>query len=210
MPSPVLTTVDDLKVFLGINPSETGEDTRLNLMLCGVEQAVQNRLGRILPSASYTHYFDGSGREKLFLNQYPVTAISTVRIDAGGYRGHGTDAFNSDTIQTLGEDWIPETLDANEGNQGILIALGGCWPCGIGNIKVAYTAGYATIPQEIINAVHALTGELWTMAGKGGKVKSETLGQYSYDLAMGEALKGTDAEIMTARQTLAAYRRLGW
>lgn len=208
MPSPVLTTVADLKVFLGISASETGEDVRLNAMLCGVERSIQKMLGRTFASDSYTHYFDGSGRETLYLRQRPLTAISTVRIDAGGFGGYGTDAFNSNTVQTIGEDFIPQSLEETEGNEGSLIAINGVWPVGQKNIKVGYTAGYITIPQDLINAIHAITGEVWTMAGKGGKVQSETLGQYSYELAVGESLKGTDAEIATARETLSRYRSI--
>ncbi len=210
MPSPVLTTVADLKVFLGIAAEETSEDDRLNAMLCGVEQFVAKYLGRTLPSASYTHYFDGHGRRELFLNQRPVTAVSSVKIDPTGYGGHGTDAFDSDSAIALGEDWIPERSDAGESNRGVLLHLGGGWPVGVQNIKVAYTAGYSAIPQDVINAVHVLAAEVYTQAGKGGKLQSETLGQYSYSLAIGNALDGSDAELATARAALAAYREIRW
>lgn len=210
MPSPVLTTVADLKVYLGIASGETSEDDRLNAMLCGVESFVAKYLGRTLPSASYTQYYDGHGRQELFLNHRPVTAVSSVKVDPTGYGGHGIDAFNSASAITLGEDWIPEKLDASESNRGVLIHLGGGWPVGVANIKVAFTAGYSTTPQDIINAVQILTAEVYTQAGKGGKLTGETLGQYSYTLAIGDALKGSDAELATARAALSAYREIRW
>lgn len=210
MAAPTLTTLAALKVYLGIASDVTTEDSRLTALLSATEQSVEKWLGRKMLSAARTEYFSGSGRPLLILNQRPVTAISGVWVDQSGYGGHGADAFADETEWELGVDFFPRSLTADESNPGMLEAICGIWPEGQQNIKVSYTAGYATIPDDFANALHVICGEAYAMIAKGGKVTGETLGQYSYSLLVGSALAGDDSQLATARQKLAAYRNVIW
>lgn len=210
MAAPTLTTLAALKVYLGIASDVTTEDDRLNALLSATEQSIEKWLGRKMLSTARTEYFSGSGRSLLILGQRPVTAVSTVRVDQNGYGGHGSDAFAADTEWELGVDFFPRSLAADESNPGMLEAIGGVWPEGQQNIKVTYTAGYSTIPDDFQNALHVICGEAYAMIAKGGKVTSETLGQYSYSLLVGSALAGDDSQLATARLKLAAYRQVIW
>lgn len=208
MASPTLTTLAALKLYLGIAEDVTDQDERLTAVLSATEQSVEKWLGRKLLSAARTEYFSGSGRPLLILNQRPVTAVSGVWVDQGGYGGHGQDAFAEATRWTLGTDWFPRSLAQAEDNPGMLEAICGVWPCGSQNIKVTYTAGYVTIPDDLANAIITIAGEAMLVIARGGKVGSETLGQYSWSLLTGDDIAGSDAELASARMKLAAYRNV--
>jgi len=72
---------------------------------------------------------------------------------------------------------------------------------------VTYTAGYATIPDELGLAVHYLVAAVRKSADKGGPMGEETLGRYTYKLLGGEASKSgaSGIEIITARSILSRY-----
>ena len=214
---PSLTTVDDLKTFLQIASSDTSEDTRLEELLDGVEWAVESFTKRRFASRSYTEYHDGNGRQLVVLRNRPVTAITSVKVDATGYYGNGTNAFAASTAWTIGTDYTPKNLTADEDNPGLLIALKGSmfdgrgvWPEGIGNIEVVYTAGYQTIPSDLILAVHQLASGVRQGAVKGGPIASETIGKYSYTLLAGNSGSAGGVSIADARSCVARYREVAF
>jgi len=212
---PSLTTVGDLKLFLDIASSDTSEDTRLSELLDGVEAAVESFTGRRFASQSYTEYYDGEGRPLLPLQQRPVTSVTSVKVDATGYYGHGSGAFaDAEDAWTIGTDFVPRSLAADEQNPGLLVALKGVdfegrgvWTQGIGNIEVVYTAGYVTIPSDLVLAVHQIAAGVRAGAEKGGPIASESIGKYAYTLMSGSSA-ATGGSIADARATLSRYREV--
>lgn len=199
MSSPVLVTLADYKIFKAI--TSTGDDARLSVLLAMAEKAVENFCARKFAETTQTEYFDGLGRELLILNKRPVTAVSGVWVDGTGFGGYGVDAFPASSAWTVGESWIPESYTATADNPGILraLVLGG-WPCGQKNIKVTYTAGFATIPDDLQQAIFLVTAGALALTDAGGQVRSETLGDYSYTLSDGFP------EIYDIRSLLTPYR----
>ena len=205
MPSPTLTTLAEFKTHLGIASSDTSQDTRLTQFLVGVEEAVKNFCREGLKSETVTEYYDGSGRELLVLRRRPLTAVSSVRVDAFGRAGLGADAFPEESAWEIGEDFFPKRVDQSEGNGSILIAVDRAWPEGRGNIKVVYTAGYASIPEDLKLGIHTLAAFVKSSAAAGLMKGSETIGRYSYSLLTGANEHSSGIDVITARSLIATY-----
>lgn len=209
-----LGSLTGLKLHLGI--SDTSQDTLLTALESAAEAAVLNYVGRPIEQASYTDYYSGAGQRDLALRVWPVslTVDPVVYLDSAGYWGQGS-GFASDTQLTLGTDFAmvrDRTTTGEQSRCGLLRKLGlglsvqtgrpyaslatryrqAVWPVGEGNIKVTYTAGYATVPGDITTAVYQLAATVYnTRAFGGGFLASERLGEYSQTLT--SALNGNGA-----------------
>lgn len=218
---PTFTTLTKLKYHLGIPTTDTSEDNKLNQLITEVEASVLRYLRRgNFISEQKTEYYDGTGRETLVLRRRPVTAVAAVYRDSQGYGGQNPDGFASTSILTAGSDYFIPSLDENEQNGGILIAIGsggffvgdyenvGQWPVGRGNIKVTYTAGYNTIPDELTLAVNQMIAAIRAGTEKGGLIGSETFGEYSYSLLRGGEFASLGLDAVNAGRILAMYREV--
>ena len=87
-------------------------DDKLTTMLRGAEDAVRAHCGRDLTdgfeSKSRTYYppMAELGTTRIALPERPVTAVTSVHIDATGYFGVPSGAFSSDTEQTNGTQYV--------------------------------------------------------------------------------------------------------
>lgn len=210
---PTFTTRTELKLHLRIPSTDTSEDALLDQLISNVEASVLRYLKRgPFASTSFTEYYSGDDREMLVLRHRPVTAVSLVRVDPYGYAGQGLDAFPSTTAWTAGTDYFVPQLDASEENGSLIVAIGsnGKWPIGRGNIKITYTAGYATIPDDLTLAVNQMISAIRAGADKGGPVGSETFGEYSYSLLRGGDLSSLGLDAVNAGRILAGYREVAF
>jgi len=208
---PTFTTLSELKLHLDIPLTDTSEDGKLNQLISEVEASVLRYLKRgPFVSTSFTEYYSGDDREMLILKHRPVTAVSLVRVDQYGYAGQGPDAFPSTSSWDVGVDYYIPQVSADEQNGSILAAIGngGKWPLGRGNIKVTYTAGYATVPDDLALAVNQMIAAIRAGADKGGPVGSETFGEYSYSLLRGGDLSSLGFDAVNAGRILAGYREV--
>lgn len=211
-----LTTLSQFKDFL----DETGSDDDAQLLsfLEGAESAVERYLHRKLKSDTYTEYLDGHGEKVLYLENRPLTEVTSVHVDNDGYYGYATDAFQAADEWTSGEEFAPQRTDESEKNASALVAIpalgksNGFWPRGDGNIKVVYKAGYTAIPEDVVLAVHQLAKVLRSSAENGvaGALKSETQGRYAYTLLTGAeaAADSSGQDIVQAKSLLKHYREV--
>ena len=86
---------------------------------------------------------------KLFLNNYPITSITTVHQDSDR-------AFGSTTL-VASTDYLVYADNRK------LVGIGTSWYADIQTIKVVYVAGYAvgSIPEDLVNAVTMLV-DFWS------------------------------------------------
>jgi hypothetical protein len=61
-------------------------------------------------------------------------------------------------------------------------------PRGSLNVRVQYTAGYNVIPEDLQDACGLLAASLYSNPASAGELKSETLGDYSYERELSERL----------------------
>ncbi len=222
----ILTNLKNMQEDFGFK-STSKENSLINRLIEEVDELIANELsrGRVagshpIESAASTEYYNGSGREQLLLNRRPVTVITRVAVDGGGYYGKPSGAFPIANDWVDGTDFASLRLDESESNPSILVSLQrpraanlarngqdaskGVWPKGRGNILVTSTAGYTTIPKDLELAANLLVAQTWTAIKMklGGPVDGVRMGDQAFRL-----LKGNDAlgELGTVRRIIARY-----
>lgn len=135
-----LVSFDLAKAFLKIPDPATGDDELVKFWINSATDELERECDRQLASRLVTNeYQDGRGQNIILLRQFPVTAISELRIDG---KSEFTDA------STL----IPATDYALTDDAQSVVFKRGYFPKGYRNIRVTYTAGYTTIPADLMNA----------------------------------------------------------
>ena len=74
-----LVPLDLLKQRLGVTHDK--QDGYFQTLLDGVSAAVEAFIGRKLEAADYVERYDGNGKNRLVLEQWPVISVSSVKIN---------------------------------------------------------------------------------------------------------------------------------
>lgn len=122
----MLSSVANLKAHVGIPSSDTSKDVLLGTILRGASKYIANQCNRSFELLERTEFYDGSGGDQLFLNNFPVTEIAEVKIN--------------DSVLTLNDEGL--IIE----NSSVFRRNG--WPQGRKNISVTYSAGYITYTDE--------------------------------------------------------------
>jgi hypothetical protein len=130
-----LVTLAVAKMHLDVNPNSTSEDDRLSFFINAASERVASWCDRIFQQDTYTEIHSGRRQNFLLPNQYPVTAISEIRI-------------NNSRDWTDPNSLIDSTKYVIADFNGT-IQYDGIFPTGYNNIRVIYTAGYATFPSDL-------------------------------------------------------------
>lgn len=127
-----LTTLTNAKEYLQIEPTDTSQDARLEILINGTTEAIENYIKRKVKERTFTdEAYDGNGTDLLFLKNKPVGSITSVKyVNIDG------------TTDVLGAD------DYHVDAQGRLYNASG-WVRGFQNYLVTYTAGYNPVPDDI-------------------------------------------------------------
>lgn len=218
-----LTTVAAIKTHLGISAST--EDTPLAQWLAQADALIKRYIGQNIEQATYVDFYAGTGSKMLALRQRPVQSITSIYLDNSAYYGEASGAFGSSTLLTAGTDYALVRDNPNAGSatekslSGMVVRINGVWDAaseqivalltqgvtaGIGNIKVTYVAGYATVPADIALACMEMVAILRAGAVTGGPLASEHYEFYDYTLASA----GTDggSALGSVKQLLSRYR----
>jgi len=95
-------------------------------------------------------------------------------------------------------DWPGPWMGLRKGT--LTAARAPFWPFGYGNVQVVYTAGYApgSIPADLRQAVNQLAVEMFRKGRYGYIPSSESLGEYSYSLAVQTLNSLADTKMLLA------------
>lgn len=127
--SNALTSLDAAKAYAKIPADDTSMDALFEALINAASTAIDGYCRRNLKEQVYTDLeFDGSGSRNLLLGQYPISTISAVKID--------------DVLVDATEYKVRKEI-------GTLVRLNFCWPEGIMNLKVSFTAGYTDVPADL-------------------------------------------------------------
>jgi hypothetical protein len=137
----------------------------LEEIIGGVSSFIEAYCGRPFVDVAATEYVDGEGKENLVLKRSPIVSITSVAI---------FDYQAQTVVSTLTEN---EHYIAYK-ERGLLYMAGG-WAPGVKNYRVVYTAGYATIPEEVKQACKTICAAVYALRTTRG-YKSESMGSYSY------------------------------
>lgn len=140
-----LTTRQKVKDYLSI--SDTTKDTLIDELINYVSYFIQNYCGgRNFLSQSYVEIKDPGGRTKLFLNQFPVTAVTLVEYRSGTPSTPVWVTYSADA-------YLPYLL---EGYIHFYARL----PLVPQGMRVTYTAGYLIDFTNEFSATHTLPEDL--------------------------------------------------
>lgn len=186
-----------LKGYLGIPASDTTRDTLLTALvdMSNAEMAAFFGLTTDAVTA-YTDTIDvldvDDGIWQVWTRRYPVVAISSVT-EAG--------SVVASTGYALALDF------------GLVKRLGDLtsWAIGRSGVVIAYTAGFSAVPGDLKHAAALIAVHAFNTAPRSG-LKSEKIGQYSYELggasvAGGESGGGGFGIPPEAERILAKWRR---
>ena len=120
----LLTDLASVKTWLGI--TTTGSDAQLTALIAAVSGSIRLYCNRNFGTATYTETYDGSGTGRQWMNQRPVTAVSSITLN-------GVAMTQRPSNNVGGYGW---TFNRNE-----LLFAGGVFGAGFQNLTVAYTAG---------------------------------------------------------------------
>ncbi|MBY4799900.1 phage head-tail connector protein [Burkholderia cepacia] len=149
-----LTTLVNAKAWLNVPSNITADDTMLGRLITAASQFVQTYLNRTIASTTYSERYTGSGSNTLALPNYPITAVSSVAIRGvpiaaspdGVQVGYTFDERFLYLIGNVGFSSFPNGADGQFPK----------WPP-LG-VLISYTAGFASTPPDIEQAVLELIG----------------------------------------------------
>ena len=132
-----LTTLEDMKTMLGIDPADTASDPIIINLINSVSSWIQRMTGRNLLKQSYVQLYDAAGTQELVLLQWPIIAVDYVKNTEDGYIIPATEYHfgEDDQIGVLYKDngW---PLRGYRG--GLAYDITAYKRC----LEVSYTAGY--------------------------------------------------------------------
>lgn len=135
-----LTTLSNVKSQLGFKDSDTQFDAKLTRFMNAASDTIESLCAREFTSQSRTELAHGNRSNTLIPLQYPITAVTEIRISSE------RDWGNSLTL-------VPAT-EYGISNDGLSITFyNQVMSAGFDNVRIIYTAGYSTIPADLEMAV---------------------------------------------------------
>jgi uncharacterized phiE125 gp8 family phage protein len=202
-----LDTLANVKARLGITTS--ADDTLLGLLQDSADKAVENYCNRDFAGGTFTEYHPG-GSEFVHLRNFPVDAVTSVKVDATRAFGPETLVATADyvvhadrgVIQSVAGPFLPRTRD------GPVNTAVRAWTRGPRVVQVVYGTLTGQVPADVKEAYARLVGHWYR------KVKTEAAASFQNvaQLKAGEtftifggdgAFAGLPAEVA---ELLAAYR----
>src|SRR5262245_60547755 len=147
-----LDTLANVKTRLGISTS--ADDSLLGLLQDSADAWVAGYCERDFAGGTFTEYHPG-GTAYLFLRNYPVTGVTSVKADAG----YG---FGASTL-------VPATAYVVHAERGVIQSLAGAflpvtlagvalWGSGPRNVEVVYATATGSVPADVKEAYALLVG----------------------------------------------------
>ena len=160
-----LTTLDNTLVWLGC-PSDDVHGT-LQRVITAVSTAMQNLIGRDIISQSHTEVFDGRGRYRIMMSNWPITGVDSV------------------TLGELATISVPARSSGGPGftfsDKFVYVDPPYLFERGRRNVRIVYTAGYATIPLDLEQGCLTWIKAIMDGANYSAALKSQSAGQSKLD-----------------------------
>lgn len=141
-----LTTVSDVKENLGLASSDHTKDNLITRKINQISDLIQNYCGRNFKLQAYVQYYDGSNIDELVLKQRPIVSDGTHSFSV---ESRNT-SLNDGNFETLNTDLY--FIDTTSGVLELNFNARGHWD----RYRVTYSAGYATIPNDLAEAAATL------------------------------------------------------
>jgi len=138
-----LTVREEVKNHRIANGDDLDTTPETNALIDSLIDAVSSRFeskcDRQFLSRDYTEVYDGKGASILYPNQYPITAVTSIK-DSSDWDWDNTTAVSGTEYRVVNSNSIVFKSTANSM---------GDYPQ---NVQLVYTAGYTTVPYDLENA----------------------------------------------------------
>ena len=149
-----LISLAEAKTYL--KESTTDSDTIITDLVNEASAFCNKYCERHLLAKDYVEYYDGNGRDRLYLQNFPVITLTSL------YNATSDRTFDADSLVTIADDVL---LNKEDGiirlwnNESYFLVA-------VGNVEVIYTAGWvlASVPNALKLAVKLLVAteyKLW-------------------------------------------------
>lgn len=219
----LITTGEAMEVLEVADTANPLVRDRLDRIRRGVEAAARRYVKWEIHRQTVTEYYDGTGSRDIALKGLFPSSVTGVWLDLTGFYGQNASGFGSGTELTQGQDFAlvqPNQMNAllrmvSASNQilfpsdyffrrragGLSYCYPAFWPSGYGNVKITYTFGFESLPDDLRLAIIEACGYVWNMAKYGFPVTSEGLADYNYSLFISR-----DRQFADVRMILNQYR----
>jgi Phage gp6-like head-tail connector protein len=138
-----LTSLARARAWAGV--TTTNDDPLLTSLISEVSRFILSYLGRpTLFDNQYAEVMDGSGRPSVLLRHWPVTRVTQLQVDG---------ITISEALSSASSGFVLEMWDGMPvGVQQRLSLRGYKFSCGMGNVTLAYDAGY-----KMVNEAHVIS-----------------------------------------------------
>lgn len=178
-----LTTLATVKGYLpGIDALDTQFDDLLTRLITAVSVQFTREVGRSLATASATEVYNGHGGQRLTPARWPITAVAALTVDGVAVTARAT---------VTGDGYVID-------GQTSVLLVGSYFTEGAQNVSLTYTAGHATIPLDVEQAVIKMVSLQFR--------DRDRIGQGSRSMA-GESVSYADAPVLAYwRNVVDSYR----
>lgn len=174
-----IVSLADMRSYLNIAAGQTGRDTVLQSYIDGATAWMTYASDGIIPTV-YTDEVHSGGGPKIVLFNTPILTVASI-IEYVGYI-----AYTLLPSEAGGNETYGYSIDNPEA--GIISrrwnGMVGNFVAGPNNIVVTYTAGFATIPADIVLAVKMDIQGLWNQTQQGRRQGSNGGDQFSGNLPL--------------------------
>ena len=171
------------------------ERKRDNIVLPFIQRVTRQT---IQAETTYTEYYDGLQNSVLMLRRRPVNSIVSIVIVGAIVN----DSYNLSNVEL---DQAGGTIKMKNSEDNYLSVT--TFPKGQKNIKITYKAGFATLPDDLKQAIILLTAELClgNIANRTGG--GNALGTQGFNRQFGERGKYSSARNDMTRQAMDILRK---
>jgi hypothetical protein len=166
-----LDTLANIKSRLGITSSS--DDTLLGLLQGSADQLINNYCNRNFEGGTFTEYHPG-GSEFLLVRNYPLTSITSIKVDST--HQFGSETLISPSSYVVHEDrgviqsLIGPLLPGN--HSGLVNSNLRIWTKGPRMVQVIYTTNTNSVPTDVKEAYSRLVGHWYR------RVKTESASNF--------------------------------
>jgi len=153
-----LVSLDDVKTYLGVTADT--DNTLIGQMIDAAQEAMEKYAGRHFLNATVTEYLNGTGKRTLFLQEPPDggdSGVTSIYVDSARAWA-AANLIDSDDYQVDSGDCCVHYLDH-------------IWTMGQRNVRVIYTAGFATVPDDLEFACRIQVAALYSAWGMAKQAK---------------------------------------
>ena len=181
-----LCTTAEFKTWRGVTGSDW--DTAIGVLIASSQAEIERLCGRTaggFESASFTEVFDGDGSQTLRVSNGPISSITSITV---GNSDPVTLSADSYTFKDRTISRIPFNNPGafvNRSGWGDILPIASRSPCfdeGVQNVTVAYTGGYATVPDDLKQVCYEFVAHYLDSRGQDFGKQAAVTGntQYTY------------------------------